>query len=672
MRVGVEVGGTFTDLVAVGPDGIRVTKVPSVPAAPDEGAFNALVSAELDLGAVEDLAHGSTIATNAVLERKGAKVAFVTTKGFRDILIMQRHSRSRVYDLTYQKPEPVVRRRDSYEVAERLLADGSVEAALDEQAVVDELIPKLKEGGYEAVAICLVNAYANPAHEEQLAGIIARHCQDMQIACSSAVSREFREYERASTTTLSAYVQPVINRYLERFEDRLNGGGFTGRFSVMQSNGGRLPADGMRRNAITALLSGPAAGVMGAVRQVGRSGFHNLITFDMGGTSTDVCLVTQGQPELTSEFALDGLPIRTPIIDINTVGAGGGSIIWVDDGGMLRAGPQSAGADPGPACYGRGGTEPTITDAHVLRKTLRPDAFLGGRMTIDGAASARAFEPLAERFSMSLQEIADSAIRVADANIVRAMQIISTERGKDPRDYAMVAFGGAGPLHACRIAEDLGVGTVVVPPNAGVLSAYGLIAADYRQFDSTTRKMLVDDATPAAVAEVFEEMRKRAIERFVLMGLGHDPDLTFIADMRFVGQAFEVAVEIDHTALDALTGDTLRQLFAAEHHRVFMHGGDAGNPIEIVAFRLGVTAPLDEIPVLSEETEEAPAPATAWTMWEHGGEHGGQAGSRATMKPGDNLAGPYLLEDTTSTISIPDGWAAELDDHHNLVLTKSP
>ena len=670
MRVGVEVGGTFTDLVAVGPDGIKVTKVPSVPAAPDEGAFNALVAAELDLGAVEDLAHGSTIATNAVLERKGAKVAFVTTKGFRDILIMQRHSRSRVYDLTYQKPEPVVRRRDSFEVAERLLADGSVETTLDEQAVVDDLIPKLKEGGYEAVAICLVNAYANPAHEEQLAGLIARHCQDVQIACSSAVSREFREYERASTTTLSAYVQPVINRYLERFEDRLNGGGFTGRFSVMQSNGGRLPADGMRRNAITALLSGPAAGVMGAVRQAGRSGFHDLITFDMGGTSTDVCLVTGGQPDLTSEFALDGLPIRTPIIDINTVGAGGGSIIWVDDGGMLRAGPQSAGADPGPACYGRGGTAPTITDAHVLRKTLRPDAFLGGRMAIDEAASARAFEPLAKRFSMSLQEIADSAIRVADANIVRAMQIISTERGKDPRDYAMVAFGGAGPLHACRIAEDLGLGTVVVPPNAGVLSAYGLIAADYRQFDSTTRKMLVDDSTPAAVADVFEEMRKRAVERFVLMGLGHDPELTFIADMRFVGQAFEVAVEIDHRSLDALTGDALRQLFADEHHRVFMHGGDAGNPIEIVAFRLGVTAPLDDIPVLSEATDAPSAPATAWTIWEHGREHQGQAGSRAAMKAGDSLVGPYLLEDTTSTISIPEGWTAKLDDNHNLVLTR--
>ncbi len=670
MRLGVEVGGTFTDLVGIGPNGITVTKVPSVPRAPDEGAFNALLASGLDISAIEDLAHGSTIATNAVLERKGAKVAFVTTQGFRDVLFLQRHSRSRVYDLSYAKPDPVVHRRDCFEVSERLLADGSVATAIDLAAAERDLIPALNGGDYEAVSICLLNAYANPEHEEALASLIARHCQHLQIACSSTVSREFREYERASTTTLSAYVQPVINRYLERFEDRLNSHGFKGRFSVMQSNGGRLPAEGMRRNAITALLSGPAAGVMGAVRQAGRSGYGNLITFDMGGTSTDVCLVTDGKPDLTAEFSLDGLPIRTPIIDINTVGAGGGSIIWVDEGGMLRAGPQSAGADPGPACYGRGGTEATITDAHVIRRTLRPDAFLGGRMEIDIAASEAVFKPLAERFGMTLEEIADAAIRVADANIVRAMQIVSTERGKDPRDYALVAFGGAGPLHACRVAEDLRVSTVIVPPNAGVLSAYGLLAADYRQFDSTTRKMRLDADTPAAVREVFEDMRKRAVERFVLMGLGNTPELTFIADMRFVGQAFEVGVEIDTDTLDSLRPEDLRDMFAAEHHRVFMHGGNAANPIEIVSFRLGVTAPLDHIPALSEESDEVAAPPIPWRMYEHGQAHQGQAGSRAMMKTGDRMAGPWLMEDSTSTIAIPTGWAAELDENRNLILRR--
>ena len=308
------------------------------------------------------------------------------------------------------------------------------------------------------------------------------------------MAREFREFERASTTLLSAYVQPVIDGYLHRFESKLAESGFTGRFTVMQSNGGRLPAAAMRQSAITALYSGPAAGVVGATRQAARSGFRDLITFDMGGTSTDVCLVQDGRPSLASESEIDGLPIRTPVLDIVSVGAGGGSIVWVDDGGMLRVGPQSAGADPGPACYGKGGTAPATTDAHIVIGTIRPGAFLGGRMSLDGDAARRAFEPLATRFDLSVEQAAASALQLADANIVRAIQLVSTERGRDPRDYALVPFGGAGPLHAARIAEELGIGTIVVPPNAGVISAYGLVASDYTKFDAVTRKMKLDEA----------------------------------------------------------------------------------------------------------------------------------------------------------------------------------
>ena len=670
MRVGVEVGGTFTDLVAIDAAGaITIAKVPSVPEHPDEGAFNAIIESTVPVSGIDDLVHGSTIATNAVLERKGARIAFITTSGFRDILIMQRHNRSRVYDLTYRKPQPVVRRRDSFEVTERILADGSVLVPLDAAAVERDLVPRLREGGYEAVAICLLNGYANPAHEEELQSIIARNCQDIEIACSSTVTREFREYERASTTTLSAYVQPVINRYLERFEKRLSQDGFAGRFSVMQSNGGRLPAEGMRRNAITSLLSGPAAGVTGAIRQAGRSGYRDLVTLDMGGTSTDVCLVTAGEPELTAEFSLDGLPVRTPIIDINTIGAGGGSIIWIDDGGMLRAGPVSAGADPGPACYGRGGTQPTVTDAHVIRGTLRPESFLGGRMAIDEDASREAFQPLADSLAMGLEDISDAAIRVANASIVRAMQIVSTERGKDPRDHALVAFGGAGPLHAAHVAADLGMTTVVVPPHAGVLSAYGLIASDYQQFSTVTRKMLLDDAAPGAIAEVYRDMKKRATERFVLMGLGSRPRISFFADMRFVGQAFEVAVPIDPPA--GLTAGGLRTLFADEHHRVFMHGGDASRPIEIVAFRLGVSAPLEDVPALKEEPGDETVPFTPWRYHDQGGWRDGMIGHRGAMTPGAALAGPALIEDETATIAVPDGWFATSDECHNLVLTRA-
>ncbi len=299
MRLGVEVGGTFTDLVAIGDTGITITKVPSVPQQPDEGAFNALIDSGIPIDSIEELAHGSTVATNAVLERKGFPTAFITTCGFRDILRLQRHGRSRIYDLEYAKPEPVVTRAACYEVVERVLADGSVELPLDRSSIENLLVPQLETGGYDAVAICLLNAYVNPVHEEALAELLGERLPGLHVSLSSRVSREFREYERASTTSLSAYVQPVVDRYVSRFVSRLDEGGFTGRFSVMQSNGGRLPAEAMQSNAVNALLSGPAAGVMGATRQAGLSGYANLITLDMGGTSTDVCMVTDGKAQLT-------------------------------------------------------------------------------------------------------------------------------------------------------------------------------------------------------------------------------------------------------------------------------------------------------------------------------------------------------------------------------------
>lgn len=670
MRVGVEVGGTFTDLVAIGKDGVRVTKVPSVPKRPDEGAFNALVAGELDIAAIEDLAHGSTVATNAVLERKGFPTAFVTTQGFRDILALQRHNRNSIYDLEYQKPAPVVARVDSFEVDERVLSSGEVERQLDEEAVLRELVPRLKEGNYEAVAVCLLNAYVNPAHEEKLRVLIKQQLPDLHVTLSSEVTREFREFERASTAAISAYVQPVIDRYIGRFEDRLRENGFRGRFSVMQSNGGRLPAEAMRQTAVTALLSGPAAGVMGATRQAGRSGFKNLITLDIGGTSTDVCVVTEGKPELTSEFHIDGLPIRIPVIDINTVGAGGGSIVWIDEGGMLRVGPHSAGADPGPACYGRGGQQPTITDAHLIRQTMRPEAFLGGRMNIDVDAARKVFEPIAQHFNMSLEEAADSAIQLANANIVRAIQLISTERGKDPRDYVMVPYGGAGPLHAAQVAKDLGIETIVVPPNAGVMSAYGLIASDFVQFESLTRRAVVDQNAGDLVRDTFKFMKERALERFEGMGLNSNLRLDFIADMRFVGQAFEVPVSLTEQQIENLDTAEIRRLFGKAHQKIYFFGEGSDKPIEFVSFRLGTTAELDDLPVLSE-TPDYRVDEGDIELFDQRKMHKGKLLSRSSLTPERTLKGPLLLEDPTSTLFVPEGWDARSDDQHNLVLERS-
>ena len=670
MRVGIEVGGTFTDLVAIGPDGIVVTKVPSVPKAPDEGAFNALVASGIPIGSIDDLAHGSTVATNAVLERKGFPTAFVTTKGFRDILALQRHGRAQIYDLEYQKPVPVVTRAGSFEVGERMLADGTVLDALDEGDVVARLVPALREGRFEAIAICLLNAYVNPAHERRLAELLSAALPDVHVTISSDITREFREFERASTTTLSAYVQPVIDRYIARFRDRLSSAGFQGRFSVMQSNGGRLPAEAMRANAINALLSGPAAGVMGAVRQTGRSGYQNLVTLDIGGTSTDVCVVTGGSPQLTQEFSLDGLPIRIPLLDINTIGAGGGSIIWVDDGGMLRVGPHSAGADPGPACYGRGGSLPTLTDAHVIRGTVRPEAFLGGRMQIDAVASARALQPIADRFGMSLEAAADSAVALANANIVRAIQLISTERGHDPRDYVLVPYGGAGPLHAAQVAGELGIATIVVPPSAGIISAYGLIASDFVLFESLTRRAPADASAADTLRDVFATMRERALARAEEAGLGKKVELKLTAEMRFVGQAFEVPVTFEEREIRRMTADGVRKRFADAHHRVFFFGGEADKPIEFVSFRLGLAAPLKELPLLAETATQTKTEA-AIRLHDDKQWHEGRLRSRASMKQRDRVRGPALLEDPTSTLYVPPGWIARRDANDNTVLERA-
>ena len=665
MRVGVEVGGTFTDLVAIEDDAIRITKVPSTPAAPHIGALNALEEGVSDLSRVEDLIHGSTVATNAILERKGARVVFLVTKGFRDLLILQRHNRRSIYDLFYRKPEPVVGRDDTIEIEERMGPHGEVIIALDETLARETLRERFEGEDFASVAICLLNSYTNPAHERRLAAMLGQLAPALTVTCSCDVTREFREYERASTTTLAAYVQPVIDNYLGRFESELARRGFDGRFSVMQSNGGRLPVAGMSNNAITSLFSGPAAGVIGAVRQASLSGFGDLITLDMGGTSTDVCLVVDGKPSLSSETEVDGLPIRTPVLDIVTVGAGGGSIVWRDNGGMLRVGPESAGADPGPACYARGGTAPTITDAHMIRGTVRAAAFLGGKMTVDAGRSRTALSEVAQAFASPVEELADDAIRVADNNIVRAIQLVSTERGRDPRDYVLVPFGGAGPLHAARVAEELNITTLCVPPSAGVLSAYGLLASDFVRFDTRTNKTRVDHEAPDRVREMFDQMGTEAAAAFASLSITNPIEFSHVLEMRYVGQAFEVPIELDAEQLNGLTEEQLVALFDTAHHRLFDFDEASHNRVEIVSFRLGAAVAPGAIPMLRDES--TPAAPGRTRIFDQGREIECDLAVRSSLSEG---TGPILIEDETSTLYIPEGWYFEVDQHHNLIAHK--
>lgn len=672
MKVGVEIGGTFTDLVCIDEAGVRLAKVPSTPREPDRGVFDALEAASIPIPAMADLAHGSTVATNAVLERKGARLALLVTEGFRDLLQLRRQDREQLFDIFYRKPEPLVPRYDTLEVPERTLTDGGITRALDMDAFGPVLDRFLAEGGHGAVAICLLNAFSNPAHEREVAEWLRQHHPDLPVTCSVDVTREFREYERTSTTTLAAYVQPVLDVYLRRIEARLEQGGFAGRFSVMQSNGGRVPASAIRRSAVTALLSGPAAGVTGAIRQAALSGHKDIITLDIGGTSADVCLVQDGRPELTREARVDTLPVLMPMVDITTIGAGGGSLVWMDDGGLLRVGPRSAGADPGPACYGRGGTQPTLTDAHVVCGRLPADAKLAGKLPLDAAAARKVFEPLAAQLGMSVEALADSAIQIAVANIVSAIRLVSTQRGRDPRDYALAPFGGAGPLHAAAVAEALAIDTVVVPPNAGVISAYGLLAADYSLYDSLTRRTRLDAAAPDAVRATLGEMIGGLEARADAIGLGPDRKPEAVLEMRYVGQAFEIPVSLDLSGLATLTTDALLAGFAEAHQRIYRLGAVGQvRPVEIVSYRVGLHVPHGTVPSLAEiagpplMVEEAPA-----TIFDGGKQRDARRMARAAIGAAP-IAGALALEDLTATVYVPEGWTAATDLSGNLILRRA-
>ena len=670
MRVGIEVGGTFTDLVMSDGKNIKTAKVPSTPASPDEGAMLAIKAAGLKLDEISELIHGSTVATNAVLERKGGRVCFFVTRGTKDLLLIQRHDREAIYDLQYQKPRPVVPRHDTYEIDERIAADGDIVTDLDSEVastLVRNIFDKEK---FDSVAICFLHSYLNSIHERALSDIISALYPGMPITCSSDVAREFREYERASTTTLAAYVQPVVAGYISRFSEELARRGFQGKFSIMQSNGGRMPAAAITKNAITALFSGPAAGVMGAIRGKGNTPYPDLITLDMGGTSTDVALVSNDQAELAPMTMIDGLPVKTPVVDIVTVGAGGGSIAWVDDGGLLRVGPQSAGATPGPACYGRGGKLPTVSDAHLVRGTLQSDSFLGGKMSVDLAAASNVIGEIAKKFNVELAEMADNIIRVAEANIVRAIQQVSTERGSDPREFALVPYGGAGPLHAARVAEDLNIDTVVVPPNAGVLSASGLLLSDYIHYRSQTKRLLLNEKNLISIQSNITSLTIEAKEYLMKLGIQPNKRIETALEMRYVGQAFEVPVKLTETDVRNISLALLQKRFAEAHHKIFEFSKPEGDPVEIISIRVGAGEKTPELAVGhdNEDTNNDPKIAKV-DIVERGILSETTTLSRADLT-GRTVSGPVLVQDQNSTVYVPCGWQVRLDDYYNIVLKR--
>jgi N-methylhydantoinase A len=571
--VGIDTGGTFTDLVAVdvGSGRYHYHKVPTLTADPAQGILDGIAELldqnGLKRGDVTFLVLGTTLATNSVLQGKWARTGLITTAGFRDVLELARQRRPHYFNLDVPKPMPPASRDCRFEVAERIAADGAVVVPLVEEQVADA-IEKLKGASVEAVAICFMHAYANHGHEERAAALVRKQWPGVYVCASHEVLAEFREFERFATTAVNASLMPIMDRYLDRFERGVAGLGIGQAPRVMQSNGGAVSPGAVRKLPINTFFSGPAGGVIGSVGLGRRLGISNLVTFDMGGTSTDVCLIRDGEPAQKSERQMGGFPVRTRTLDLHTIGAGGGSIAWTDAGGLLKVGPQSAGADPGPAAYGRGGTLPTVTDANVVLGRLNPVSLLGGRMAMHADRARKTMDELAARLGVDAIRAAAGVIEIINANMMGAVRVISVEQGEDPRDFALVAFGGAGPLHAADVARQMGMRKVLVPPRPGLLSAIGLLHADVRGDFSLTRLTRAGkDALPALNSGLATLGRRGAAW---LQGEGETrAGFEWFADLRYFGQNSELIMALKRERLEASSLAALIETFHRRHREQY-------------------------------------------------------------------------------------------------------
>lgn len=679
VRIGADVGGTFTDLYMLDDErhSYAALKVPTTPDDPSvgivSGVLRLLERAGNGKAEVTQLIHGTTVATNTVLQRNGSPTGLITTRGFRDVLEIARQRRPDLYDLTQDKVPPLVPRQLRLEVDERINAKGQPLREMDEEGV-RQAARALKYAGVQAIAICFLHSYRNPTHEQQAAEIVRQEAPDAYVSTSSEVLPEFREYERVSTTVLNAYLGPVVSRYVRKLTGRLREEGIGAVVSIVQSSGGVMMVEAAGRRPAYLLLSGPTAGVVGAIQVAGVSGFKDVITFDMGGTSTDVALVEGGIVPLTSERNIAGLPCRTPMVDVETVGAGGGSIGWVD-AGALKAGPRSAGAVPGPAAYGRGGTNPTVTDANLLLGRLGGRSLLGGELHLEAELSRKAIqEKVAGPLGLKLETAALGMIRVANANMVRAVRAVSVQRGFDPRRFALVAFGGAGPMHAVEVARELGIKTVLVPPSPGVLCAVGMLTMPIRT--DMVHTVLVE-AAPASVPRVAEAVRglvRDAGEWLDLQGAkGEARDVEIRLDMRYRGQNYELQAR----GIDPSDEPGLKRA-VEEFHRIHQQAygySVPSRPVEIVNVRVSATSRVAgyQGATAAEANHAAtikPRPLeTRPVLWaESKGMVDTPVFARTDLALGAVISGPAILEQVDSTVVLPPGAIARADEWGSVII----
>ncbi len=676
-RVAVDIGGTFTDLVFLDEASgeVGVAKASTTPARFENGVMDALGQTELE--AVSFLAHGTTVIINALTERRGARTALITTRGFRDVLEIAKSNRPDLYNLLYEKPEPFVPRRLRLEVTERVSYKGEVLAPLDENDV-RRAVAEIRRNGAEAIAVCFLHSYANPLHEQRTAEIVREEWPEASVTASSELTNEWREYERTSTVVLDAYVKPVASRYLDALAGRLGSAGVPARTCyAMRSNGGISRFDVAARTPINLVESGPVGGVIGAAAVGAQLGEQNLITLDIGGTTAKSSLVERGAIQLTGDYHIErtpakaGYPIKVPVADIVEIGAGGGSIAWLDPAGALRVGPRSAGAEPGPACYGWGGAEPTLTDANLIAGRINPEYFLGGRIALDVDRARDAFRPLAEQLDVSLTEAALGVIRIANASMIHLLKLVSVRRGHDPRDFALIAFGGGGSMHAAALARELQAPRVIVPPHPGHFSAWGMLASDLRHDLVQTHFARSEDLTTDELAAFWEELESRLETTFTEEGVGAD-EIGFerSADMRYVGQEHTVTVPSLEGRLDEAARQALERRFHELHEQLYAFRLES--PIEFVNFRVTGRGAVPKAGLVrisaGSGTADRAAKGAREVHYDEFGRHEASIYERARLGAGDELDGPAVVEEEAASTVVFPGQRLRVDDYGNLVI----
>lgn len=662
--IGIDTGGTFTDVIRVDEGGsIRLIKVPSTPADPAQSFLAGVREIGGGREQNDEVVHGSTVGTNAVLERRGARTALVTTRGMADVIEIGRQARDDLYSLRVTRPVPLIPRELRFEIDERVTPEGEILKAPDE-AEPGMLAEAVVASGVDSVAVALLFSFLHPEHEQLIRNALERRLPTgVPISLSSDVVPEFREFERTSTTVLNAYVAPVMQSYFSRIDETVES-----TVRIMSSSGGSMTIGQASSFPVETLLSGPAGGVVGAFEVAKAAGFDRIITLDMGGTSTDVSLC-DGEVQRTSEGNIGGYPLRVPIVDIHTVGAGGGSLASVDAGGALSVGPQSAGADPGPAAYGRGGG-PTVTDANIVLGRLPADRLLADRLTLDGGAALDAMSAIAEQLDITPQQVAGGVVRVANANMEQALRVVSLERGHDPRDFTLVAFGGAGPLHACELADGLGIRSVLVPRMPGALSAWGMLTVDVTRDYSRTAMRDLSDMSAEEIAGLVSEIEQDAREDLEAVGVSAaQATFSASADIRYQGQGYELSIPLDPS-----DGLSLEERFHTAHQRRFDHS-HADWPTEVVTLRIRATIPVRRPPFDVADVEGGPDAGHAilgeTMLTADGGEIKAPLYDRNALLVGNQLKGPGVLTQTDCTTYVPPGWVGRVDEHLNLILERS-